>query len=85
MNWYDRSPEELEKTVLLDTGTKVSFKKHPPHGHWTIHYDHGEMTPSLTGFYTSYELAHRAFVAYLANKTIRKTAIKPVQGSHEER
>ena len=51
--WRDREPEEVEKTFLLSTGTKLYFRQYPPHGFWRVSFERGDIPAKLQGDFNS--------------------------------
>lgn len=68
--------EALQRTVDLDNGNKVHYKKDPRFGFWTVNFDKGGIPEVLKGQYTQVQYAEKAVEAYFAK---RRNPAKPVK------
>ena len=55
------------RTIELENN-KINLKCEDPHGFWTVHFERGQMPEDLKGWYTTFDLAEKAVMAYLQRK-----------------
>lgn len=64
--------EDHKRTVTLDNGNKIHFKKTDPYGFWVVNYNKGQLPKQLKGVYTSYNAAWKHVQAYLIAEKKKK-------------
>lgn len=68
--------EDETKTLVLDTGLTVYFRKDVRYGIWFIQYSNGAPPGELQGRYMTYLEAKRAFDRYLSTRRRGKNILE---------
>jgi hypothetical protein len=63
-------PDDIpdDRIITLSNGNKLHVVRGGRWGHFTIHYDKGQVPETLKGTYTTFEAAMLAITTYLTSK-----------------